>query len=192
MHRLACIPLLVICAAPAYAQSDLVFAHIALGGNPAYETVLQVINEVEADNPIVIEVYQGRLSGAANGTPLPVAFDGGVPAATRSVTLAPFQELTTLLTVDGTTLRNGWLRVRSSLAGGKISANLLFRQRSGSTIIDSVGATSPQKYRRAVIQVDQREAGSDTGVAFVNSDSTPVNVTLDLYQERTGLRPPCP
>jgi hypothetical protein len=35
---------------------------------------------------------------------------------------------------------------------------------------------------QAVVQIDQREAGSDTGVAFVNPDNIPVVVTLDLFQ----------
>ncbi len=182
MHRFVTISVFLILAVPAYGQSDLAFPHLALGGTPAYETVLQVINEVEVTNNIVIDVYQGGLSGAANGTPLAVHFDGGAPATTLNVSLTPFQEFSTTITIDGTTLRNGWLHVRSTVSGGKISGSLLFRQRSGGTVIDSVGATSPQKFRRAVIQVDQRDAGSDTGVAFVNTDSTSLNVTLDLYQ----------
>jgi hypothetical protein len=35
---------------------------------------------------------------------------------------------------------------------------------------------------QAVVQIDQREAGSDTGVAFVNPEDIPVAVTLDLFQ----------
>jgi hypothetical protein len=173
---------LLLLGAPLYAQSDLVFPHVAVGGNPTYETVLQIINEVETSNPIRIELYQGRLAGSGNGIPFPLRFDGGTPTSSRSVTLSAFQEFTTIMTSSSTNLMNGWVRVRSTIAGGKISGNLLFRQRSGSTLGDSVGSTSPQRYRQAVIQIDQRETGSDTGVAFVNPDSTPITVSLDLYQ----------
>jgi hypothetical protein len=192
VHRYAAVFLLLVLAAPVYAQSELAFPHLALGGSPTYETIVQVINEVEASNSITIEVFNGRLSGSANGTPVAVRFDGGTPATSLSVTLAPYQEFTTLLTTSGTTLINGWLRVRSSLAGGKISGNLIFRQRSGGALIDSVGAPSPQKFRRAVIQIDQREAQADTGIAFVNTEDTPLNVTIDLYQGIDRVATPYP
>ncbi|MBZ5497016.1 MAG: hypothetical protein LAP85_11490 [Acidobacteriia bacterium] len=185
MYRYGVVLSLLVLAVPLYAQSDLAFPQIALGGNPAYETLVQVINEVENTNPVVIEVYQGSLAGTNNGTPLPVKFDGGTPASSLSATLGPFQEFTTLITGTSTTLMNGWIRVRSTLSGGKISASLLYRQRSGTTVIDSVGATSPQRYRLAVVQVDQREAGSDAGLAFVNPDTNSVDVTLSLYKATT-------
>jgi hypothetical protein len=182
VHRTIVFLILLVLAAPLYAQSDLAFPHLALGGNPAYETILQVINEVETNNPIVIEVYNGKLTGNANGTPMAVRFDGGNPATFLSVTLAPYQEFSTVMTISGTTLVNGWVRVRSTLSGGKISGNLIFRQRSSGTIIDSVGATTPQRFRRAVIQIDQREAQANTGISFANSDDTPLNILVDLYQ----------
>jgi len=183
---------LLLLAVPLYAQSDLAFPQLAVGGTPAYETVLQLVNEVENNNPIVIEVYQGRLSGTANGTPLAVRFDGGSPSTSYSITLAPYQELTTVITGDPGTLKNGWLRVRSTLTGGKISGNLVFRQRSGSSLTDSVGATTPQRFRQAIVQVDQRESGSDTGVAFANPDDTAVEVMLDLFQGTNRVAAPLP
>ena len=186
MYRYFILLMFSLASAPAFAQSDLAFAQLAVGGDPAYETLLQIINEVEASHPIRIEVFQGILAGSANGTPMSVRFDGGPPVTSLDVTLAPFQEYTTLITGTGTAIMNGWLRVRSTMAGGKISGNLVFRQRSGGGIIGTVGTTSPQRFRQAVIQVDQREAGSDTGVAFANPDDRPVVVTLDLFQ---GLNP---
>jgi hypothetical protein len=178
--------------APLRAQTELAFPHLAIGGNPAYETVLQIINEIEVANPVVIEVFQGGLAGAANGTPLPVRFDGGNPASSLSFTLTPYQEFSTILSASQSSVMNGWLRARSTLAGGKISGNLIFRQKTGSTIIDSVGATSPQRFRKAVIQVDQREAGSNTGLAFANPDSTAVQVILDLFRGSERLAVPVP
>jgi hypothetical protein len=173
--------ILLVLATPLYAQSDLVFPHLALGGNPAYETILQVINEVETNNQITIEVFNGNLT-RANGTPMNVRFDGGTPTNSLTVTLASYQELSTTITSTGTDLVNGWLRVRSSTAGGKISGNLIFRQRVGGTVVDSAGAPTPQKFRRGVIQIDQRETQSNTGVAFANPDDVPLNVYVDLYQ----------
>jgi hypothetical protein len=192
MHRFFAIPLFFLLGAPLLAQSDLAFPQVAVGGSPAYETVLQIINEVETDNPVVIEVFQGFMAGSANGTPLSVRFDGGTPAVSRTVTLTPFQEFTTILTSSGTTLMNGWLRVRSTIAGGKISGNVVFRQRNSGGLIDSVGATSPQRYRQAVIQVDQRETGSDTGVACANPDNTAVVVTVEVYQGLNLAASPLP
>jgi hypothetical protein len=182
VYRYLVILMFFLVSAPVYAQSDLAFAQLAVGGNPAYETVLQIINEVEASNPIRIEVFQGFMAGSTNGTPMSVRFDGGPPASTLDVTLAPFQEYGTLLTGTGTSIMNGWLRVRSTMPGGKISGNLVFRQRSGGSIIGAVGTTGPQRFRQAIVQIDQREAGSDTGVAFANPDNNPVVVTLELFQ----------
>jgi hypothetical protein len=190
VRRVAVIPLLLWAALPLYGQSNLVFPHLAVGGTPTYETVLQLMNEVGTDNPIVIDVYQGRLSGSANGNPLAVRFDGSPASASRSVTLSPYQELATVLTGDTTALKVGWLRVRSTIAGGKISGTLLFRQRSGNTLLDSVGVGAAQRFRRAVIQVDQRETGSNTGLAFANPDDSAVTVTLDLFQGSTRVASP--
>lgn len=174
-----------LCFTPLLAQSDLAYPHMAVGGNPAFETVLQVSNEVETANSITMEVFQGSSAGTANGTPLQVRFDGGPLTASRALTLTPFQELTTVLSIADATAKNGWVRVRSITTGGKISGNLIFRQKSGSTVTDSVGVTSPQRFRHATIQVDNREPGSDTGVAFVNPDSSPVTVTIDMFQGAT-------
>jgi hypothetical protein len=164
------------------AQSDLAFPQIAIGGNPVYETLLQVINEVDTVNAITVEVFQGSLSGASNGQPLQVRFDGGAPTASYSVSLTPYQEYTTRLTGADATLRNGWLRLRSSAPGGKVSGSVIFRQKTGSSLADTVGATSPQRFRRAVVLVDQREAGSDTGVAMANTTATAITVMFDLFQ----------
>ncbi len=174
--------LVLVLAAPLHAQSDLAFPQIAVGGIPAYETVLQITNEVETSNPILIRVYQGWLAGSANGTALPVRFDGGAPTATSSVTLAPFQEYTTILTGTGAGMMNGWVRVQSTITGGKISGNVIFRQRSGAALVDTVGSTTPQRFRLAIVQLDTREAGSDAGLAFVNADNSPIVVTLDLFK----------
>lgn len=174
-----------LCLTPVLGQTELDFPQMAVGGSPAFETVLQIINEVETSNAITIDVFQGASAGSANGTPLQVRFDGGALASSRAVTLTAFQELTTVLSVTDATARNGWVRVRSGTVGGKISGNLLFRVKSGASVSDSVGVTSTQRFRHAVVQVDNREDGSSTGVAFVNPDSTAVTVTIDLYQGNT-------
>jgi hypothetical protein len=183
---------LFLLVAPLHAQSDLTFPHIAVGGSPAYETLLHLVNEVEADHAIVIEVFQGSLAGQANGTPLAVKFDGGTATSSRTLTLSPFQEFSTTITGTGTTLMNGWIRVRSSVAGSRISGSLLFRQRNGNAVVDSVGSTSPQRFRESIIQLDQRDNGSTTGVAMVNPDNVPVDVTLDLFQGLNRIATPVP
>jgi hypothetical protein len=111
-------------------------------------------------------------------------------ATSRALQLTPFQELSTVITSGDGVLRNGWVRVRSTTPGAKISGNLLFRQRNtAGTVTGSVGVTSPQRFRHSIIQVDNRDAGSDTGVAFVNPDSSPVTITIDLFQ---GVNPVAP
>ncbi len=190
MRPYALIPVFLLFVTPLSAQSELAFAHLAVGGSPAYETVLQVVNEIESTNAIVIDVFQGGLAGPANGSPMTVRFDDGTVSASRSVTLTPYQEFTTILSGTGNTLRNGWVRVRSATAGGKISGNLLFRQRSGSTLVGSVGVTAAQRFRRGIIQVDHRESGSDSGVAFANPDTISVTVTLDLFQGPNRIASP--
>ncbi len=190
MRPFLLISLLLALRAPLCAQSELDFAHLAVGGSPAYETVLQIANEVESANSVTIDVFQGSLAGSANGTPMTVRFDDGTAAASRTVTLTPYQEFTAVLSGTDNTLKNGWVRVRSATSGGKISGNLLFRQRSGSTLIDSVGVTGVQRLRRGIVQMDHRDAGSNSGVAFVNPDTTAVTVTLDLFQGPNRIASP--
>jgi hypothetical protein len=180
----ACLTVLSIflLAAAVCAQSDLAFPQIAVGGSPAYETLLQVINEVDAVNAITVDVFQGSVPGTSNGQPLQVRFDGSAPASSYTVSLTPYQELTIKLTGADATLRNGWLRLRSGTSGGKVSGSVIFRQKTGSSLVDTVGAPSPQRFRRGVVLVDQREAGSDTGIAMANTTANPVTVVLDLFQ----------
>ncbi|MBI2821110.1 MAG: hypothetical protein HYX74_02695 [Acidobacteria bacterium] len=177
----------LLMTAPLSAQSDLAFPHMAVGG--PFETVLQIRNDVQSDNSVSLDIFQGGSSLQNNGNPLPVRFDGSAPSTSRSLTLSPLQEVTTVLSLNDPVPRNGWVRVRSTTDGGKISANLLFRQKSGGVILDSVGVTNPQRFRYAIIQVDNRQPGSDTGVAFVNPDATAVTVSLDLFQGLNSVAP---
>jgi hypothetical protein len=55
-----------------------------------------------------------------------------------------------------------------------------------------VGATCPQRFRRALVQVDLRETSSNTGLAFVNPDSNPVQVVLDLFRGPERVAVPVP
>lgn len=190
MRSFLMIPVFLLLVTPLSAQSELAFAHMAVGGNPAYETVLQIVNEVESTVSVGIDVFQGGLAGSSNGSPLTVRFDDGTVSASRSIALSPFQEFTTILSGTGATLRNGWVRVRSVTPGGKISGNLLFRQRSGSTLVGSVGVTGAQRFRRGIIQIDHRESGSDSGVAFANPDAVSVMVTLDLFRGPNRIASP--
>ncbi|MGI8786042.1 MAG: hypothetical protein ACR2L2_20605 [Acidobacteriota bacterium] len=166
------------------AQSDLAFPHVVVGG--PWETILQVTSEVGATVTVVVDVFQGGSTGASNGLPMAVRFDGSAPTSSRTVNLSAFEELSTVLSTADTTARNGWARVRSTTAASKISGNLIFRQRSGATVLDSVAVASPQRFKSATIQIDNREVGSNTGLAFVNPDSTPLAVHIDLY--RANLR----
>jgi hypothetical protein len=106
------------------------------------------------------------------------------------VTLTAFQEFSTTITGTGTALMNGWVRVRSSLSGSKIAASLLFRQRTGAAVVDSVGSPTPQRFRNGMIQLDHRDSGSATGIACVNPDAQAVSVTLDLFQGAKRLADP--
>jgi hypothetical protein len=172
--------LLFSCGA-AFGQSDLALTQAAIG--PPFETVVQVINEVQTNITVTIEVFQGASTAGANGTPMTVRFDGGAATNQGAVfNLGAFQELTTVLTGPDAVLRNGWIHVFSTGSGAKISASLFFRTKTGSTVTDSVGVPSTQRFRHAVVQFDNRDAGSRTGIAFCNPDSTSVTVNLDVFQ----------
>jgi len=151
-------------------------------GGP-YETLLQIINEVESPNSVTVEVFRGSFPGGVNnGAPFPVQFDRGLQTAFQFFQLAPFEELTTSLSLADLSVQNGWVRVRSSTLGGKLSGNLIFRQKVGTRVRDSTGVASARRYRYAVIQADNRDEDSNTGVAFANADNSPITVTLDLFQ----------
>ncbi len=180
MHRLTAVVVFALCLVSLKAQNDLYFPQIAVGGG--YETVLQVLNEENVTETITVEVFEGISSETDNGSPLAVKFDGGTPVSSLVQTLNPYQEFSTLLSSSDTSLHVGWLRVHSSVAGGKIGANLFFRTKSGNTVIDSVGVLASQGLRFGLLQVDNRAAGSDTGVAFANPTDSAVDVLIDLFQ----------
>lgn len=160
------------------AQSDLAFPQIIVG--ESFETVVQIANDVASDDVVTFEAFSGASDD--NGQPLLVQFDGAEPAAITQRELSPFQELSITLDLRGSDLKVGWLRVKSSVSGGKISGSLLYRVKDGDTVLESVGVTSARRYRFAQIQLDHKGAFSDTGVGFVNPDDLPVEVTIDLFQ----------
>ena len=181
--------LLFSCGA-AFGQSDLTLTQAAIG--PPFETVVQVINEVQTNITVTIEVFQGS-STTANGSPMTVRFDGGTATALpQTFNLGAFQELTTVLTGPDAVLRNGWIHVFSSGSGAKISGSLFFRTKTGTTVTDSVGVPSTQRFRHAVAQFDNREAGVGTGIAFCNPDDTPVTVNLDVFQANSAATSAAP
>ena len=46
-----------LCLTPLLGQTELDFPQMAVGGNPAYETVLQILNEVETGNAVTIDIF---------------------------------------------------------------------------------------------------------------------------------------
>ncbi|MGW8179507.1 MAG: hypothetical protein ACWGQW_12220, partial [bacterium] len=168
---------LVVCM-PIRAQSDLTFPQIIVG--ESFETVVQIGNDVATDDVLNFEAFSGAFDDS-NGEPLPVQFDGGEPTAVAQRVLAPFQELSVRLRLSGSELKVGWLRIRSSVSGGKVSGNLFYRVKNGDVVLESVGVTSSKRYRFAQIQLDHNDQASDTGVGFVNPDDEDVTVMIDLF-----------
>ena len=168
---------------PIYAQSELAFPQIIVGDS--FETVVQIANDVASDDTLTFEVYSGAVEG--NGQPLPVQFDGGQPVPVVKRQLSPFQEMSVRLNLSGSDLKVGWLRVSSSVPGGKVSGNLFYRVKDGNTVLESVGVTSSKRLRFGQIQLDHQDQASDTGVGFVNPDDSPVQVTIDLFQGELSL-----
>jgi len=162
------------------AETDLTFPQVVVG--ESFETILQIANDVASDDSITLEVFSGNFEGRGNGEPFPVQFDDSEPTTVLTKELSPFQETTVRLSLTGSKVRNGWLRVRSAAPGGKVSGSLLFRVRSGGEVFDSVGVTSAKRYRFAQIQFDDREPNVATGVAFVNPDDSSVEITIDLFR----------
>lgn len=163
---------------PVWAQSELAFPQIIVG--ESFETVVQISNDVASDDILTFEVFSGGID--ENGAPLAVQFDGGDPTSVTQRILAPFQEISIRLSLSGSDLKAGWLRVLSSVSGGKVSGNLFYRIKEGDSVLESVGVTSSKRYRFAQIQLDHTDAASDTGVGFINPDDTPVTVTIDLFR----------
>ncbi len=172
--------IILLSSVSVWAESDLTFPQIAVG--ESFETILQIANDVASDDSVTFEVFSGDFEGHGNGEPFPVQFDDGEPTAVLTRQLSPFEEITVRISLTGSKLRNGWLRVRSAATGGKVSGSLIFRVRSGEMVFDSVGVTNAKRYRFAQIQFDDREPNVATGVAFVNPDDAPVEVTIDLFR----------
>ncbi|GAB4115957.1 MAG: hypothetical protein Kow001_16850 [Acidobacteriota bacterium] len=168
------------------AQSELSFPQIVVGGS--FETVVLVANEVAASDTIVGEIFTGEDPPAsAGGNPMPVRADGQPPAPVFQRHLEPFQELTIRLSLEEAPARPGWLRLRSTTPGGKITGGILYRNRVGGVVRDSVGVPEAYPQRFSRIQFDDREPGSDTGVAFINPGTDDVQVLIDLYQGEERL-----
>lgn len=182
---LACAFLLTT-ATVVFSQSHLVFPQIVLGSG--YETILQIMNEVETDNTVHVELRSGNLT-LFNGDPLWAQFNGTASSPSGTFSLAPFQELSVTLTrPDATTeLLNGWAYVHSSTSGGKISASLIYRQKSNGRLLHSIGVAGARPFRYAVIQADHQESGIDTGIAFVNPYNVTLTVSIELFQAKQKI-----
>ena len=178
MRSLIVVFISLVVAVPVWGQSDLTFPQIIVG--ESFETVVQIANDVASDDTLNLEVYSGAAED--NGQPLPVEIDGNPPSATAQRPLPAYQELSLRLKLSGSGLKVGWLRVTSSVSGGRISGSLFYRIKNGDTVLESVGVTSSKRFRFAQIQLDHNDQASDTGVGFINPDESPVDVTIDLFQ----------
>lgn len=168
------------------AQTDLSFPQIVVG--EAFETIVQVANEVAVADQVVFETFTGEQPpDSPGGDPLAVRFDGGPPATSLIRSLAPFEEITLGISLEGAPLQPGWLRVRSLTPGGKVTAGLFYRVTSNGRVLDSVGVPDTRRQRFARIQFDDRDQGSDTGVALINPEDEGVEVAVDLYQGERQL-----
>jgi len=163
----------------ALGQSDLSFPQIIVG--ESFETIVQVSNDVAVPDTVVLESFSEGTGEGGRGIPFPVQVNGGNPATESSFPISSFAEATFRLSLPGP-LKAGWVRVRSTSPGGKISASLYYRILQDTQVLDSVGVTNSKRYRFAQIQVDDREQSASTGVAFINPDDAPVHITADLFQ----------
>jgi len=163
----------------ALAQSDLTFPQIIVG--ESFETLVLVANEIAVEDVVVFETFYGSQDAGRNGNPFPVELNQSEAKAKHELNLGPYEEKSARIHLDQEGLTVGWLRIRSLAEGGKVSASVFYRVKSGDLLLDSLGVPTSRRYRFAQVQFDDTDESSATGVAFVNPDDTAVQVTIDLF-----------
>ena len=154
---------------------DILIPHLALGGG--YRSILYISDPVGlAQRDVEVSFFDD------GGSPLAVRINSGPASASTRLTLSRFEEKGLTLTVDGNSVRTGWVRIRCDRST-KLNASLRFLfAGSGASPTDAVGIFPSGAQRVWYVTVDRSTAGQYTGIGAANPNNRPLEVEFNFYQ----------
>jgi len=154
---------------------DILIPHLALGGG--YRSILYISDPVGlAQRDVEASFFDDA------GSPLAVRINGSSPSASIQLRLSRFEEKSLTLTVDGSSVRTGWVRIRCDRST-KLNASLRFLlPAGGASPSDAVGIFPSGAQRTWYVTVDRSGPSQYTGIAAANPNSHPLEVEFNFYQ----------
>src|SRR5205814_1998255 len=83
------------------------------------------------------------------------------------------------------TLRSGWIRLTLG-SSVHLIANAVFETFNGSSLVAEASVLESPPISRGLIYLKTRAGAANVGIAFANSQSDPITITLDLFN-KTGF-----
>jgi hypothetical protein len=155
-----------------------VLPQVAIGGPSGginYNTILYLTTDQAAGVSGTIDIFDD------NGNPLPASANGAAQASS-----IPFSVLgsrvTRIVLSGGPIEQSGWIRLTMASSVDLI-ANAVFQTFTGSVLASEAGVLDSPPNPGGVIYVNVQPGFSDVGVAFANSQPTPVTVNLTLFDQ---------
>jgi hypothetical protein len=160
-------------------QSLLDIPQLAVGGG--YTSTLTVRDPLnQASREISISFFDN------DGNPMSVAAEGYGEVSAFTFALAGAQEKSFDLTATGGA-RSGWVQIASE-GIGTLSASLRFTVKDGAgDVTDAVGILPAEPNFDWTAAVEKRGPNDLTGIAVANPWTSPVTITIDLYQNGTRV-----
>src|SRR5262245_2493215 len=146
----------------AYSPVALAFPQIAIGGDPAgqnYVTVIQIVNNNSTSTTGHIALFSD------SGSALSAQFDGQSPQSTLDVTLASGATRQIQLTTTGD-ITAGWMQITYTPSDALTTVLLQFR--AGTTLLSEVGVDPAFDPLAATDFAAETDTALNTGIALAN------------------------
>jgi hypothetical protein len=162
--------LILLFAAP-LAAGTIYFAQVADGGG--YVTTITIVNPTSNEATATLKLADDY------GTPWPINLTDGRSGSQFFVSVPAMGSTRLISTGVGQTTKTGWAVLDSQ---ADLSGVATFDYRSGSTLMDSVGAMGTPSGKRFLLPVDT-SLTADTGFAVANIGTDDVSIKVTLQTE---------
>jgi hypothetical protein len=165
-----------------YSPVALAFPQIAIGGDPAgqnYVTVIQIVNNNSTSTTGHIALFSD------SGSALSAQFDGQSPQSTLDVTLASGATRQIQLTTSDA-ITAGWMQITYTPSDALTTVILQFR--SGTTLLSEVGVDPAFDTLAATDFAAETDTALNTGIALANPSTVAGFVLARLWDPTTGTQ----
>jgi hypothetical protein len=184
MKKTALLLLVLLCAAPAFAQTAFYstpvwFPHIDIGGDPNgahYVTLVQASNNTSSFVTATLVVYSDA------GTQMSASFDGQAPSTSLNFTLDSGATRQIQVSLSGA-ITAGWLQITYSPAPAQ--TNVILQYLSGSSVLTEVGIDPFYGQMSQTYFPVETSTNLNTGIAIASPNVSSI-IGVQLTDQNSG------